>query len=70
MSIDSYGFDRHPGLTPLVIDLIPDRTRAEIEATIDSPLSVERWPSGWENRSKTNKQVEKTKQRHGGVEDE
>lgn len=45
MSFGSYDFDRHPGLTPLVIDLIPDQTRAEIEATIDAPLSVERWPS-------------------------
>lgn len=35
--------DRHPALTPLVIDVIPDQTRAELEAVIDEPLAVERF---------------------------
>ena len=35
--------DRHPALTPLVIDLIPDQTRAELEAVIDEPLAVQRF---------------------------
>lgn len=34
--------DRHPALTPLVIDGIPDQTRAELKAVIDEPLTVER----------------------------
>jgi hypothetical protein len=42
-------YDRHPALTPLVIDLIPDQTRAELEASIDEPLTVERGPTGWES---------------------
>lgn len=33
---------RHPALISLVIDLIPDETRAEIETAIDAPLVVER----------------------------
>ena len=41
--------DRHPALTPLVIDLIPEQTRAELEASIDEPLSVER-EAVWEDR--------------------
>jgi hypothetical protein len=41
--------DRHPALTSLVIDLIPDQTRAEIEASIDEPLSVER-EAVWRDR--------------------
>lgn len=35
--------DRHPGLTPLVIDLIGDQTQAELEESIDAPLVVERF---------------------------
>jgi hypothetical protein len=35
--------DRHPGLTPLVIDVIGDQTRAELEESIDAPLVVERF---------------------------
>jgi hypothetical protein len=34
--------ERHPALTPLVIDLIPDQTHAELEESIDAPLVVER----------------------------
>jgi hypothetical protein len=41
--------DRHPALTPLVIDLIPDQTRAELEAVIDEPLAIER-EAVWDNR--------------------
>lgn len=52
MTLASREFD-HPGLTPLVIDLIPDQTRAEIEATIDAPLTIERGPSGWESENGT-----------------
>lgn len=52
MSFGEREFD-HPGLTPLVIDLIPDQTRAEIEATIDAPLTVERGPSAWESENET-----------------
>lgn len=52
MNSDSREFD-HPGLTPLVIDLIPEQTRAEIEATIDAPLTVERGPSAWESGNET-----------------
>jgi hypothetical protein len=36
--------ERHPALTPLVIDVIPDQTRAELEAVIDESLAVERDP--------------------------
>jgi hypothetical protein len=35
--------DHHPGLTPLVIDVIPDQTQAELEESIDAPLVVERF---------------------------
>jgi hypothetical protein len=52
MTLASREFD-HPGLTPLVIDLIPDQTRSEIEATIDAPLTVERGPSAWESENET-----------------
>jgi hypothetical protein len=38
--------DRHPALTPLVIDVISDQTRAELEASIDAPLTIERGTSG------------------------
>lgn len=48
MTLASSEFD-HPGLTPLVIDLIPAQTRAEIEASIDAPLTVERGQSAWES---------------------
>jgi hypothetical protein len=34
--------DRDSVLAPLVIDVIPEQTRAEIEASIDAPLAVER----------------------------
>jgi hypothetical protein len=34
--------DRDSVLAPLVIDVIPDQTRAELEASIDAPLAVER----------------------------
>jgi hypothetical protein len=43
--------DPHPALTPLVIDVIPDQTRAELEASIDEPLTVERGPARWDNES-------------------
>jgi hypothetical protein len=52
MTLASREFD-HPGLSPLVIDLIPDQTRAEIEATIDAPLTIERGPSAWESENET-----------------
>jgi hypothetical protein len=38
--------DRHPALTPLIIDIIPDQTRAELEESINAPLTVERGASG------------------------
>ena len=41
--------ERHPALTPLVIDLIPDQTRTELEAVIDEPLAIERG-AVWDNR--------------------
>lgn len=63
MSVGSREFDHHPGLTPLVIDLIPDQTRAELEASIGSPLSVERWPSGVGERRQDREQERK---RDGG----
>ena len=44
--------DRHPMLTPLVIDLIPEQTRAEIEASIDEPLTIERGPAEWTSDSR------------------
>jgi hypothetical protein len=34
--------DRDSVLAPLVIDVIPEQTRAELEASIDAPLAVER----------------------------
>ena len=43
--------DRHPMLTPLVIDVIPEQTRAELEASIDEPLTVERGPAEWASDS-------------------
>ena len=47
------GYDeRHPALTPLVIDVIPDQTRAELEESIDEPLTVERG-TGWESVSES-----------------
>jgi hypothetical protein len=41
--------ERHPALTPLVIDVIPDQTRTELEAVIDEPLAIER-EAVWDNR--------------------
>lgn len=41
--------NHHPALTPLVIDLIPDQTRTELEAVIDEPLAIER-EAVWDNR--------------------
>jgi hypothetical protein len=35
--------NQHPALTPLVIDVIPDQTQAELEESIDAPLVVERF---------------------------
>ena len=45
--------NHHPALTPLVIDLIPDQTRAELEAVIDEPLSVERFGESEDHHSFT-----------------
>ena len=45
--------DRRPALTPLVIDLIPDQTRAELEAVIDKPLAVERFGESEDHHSFT-----------------
>ena len=45
--------DRHPALTPLVIDLIPDQTRAELEAVIDESLAVERFGESEDHHSFT-----------------
>jgi hypothetical protein len=39
---DVNGDDRDSVLAPLVIDVIPEQTRAELEASIDAPLAVER----------------------------
>ena len=44
-------YDRHPALMPLVIDVIPDQTRAELEASIDESLAVERGPAGWDSEN-------------------
>jgi hypothetical protein len=43
--------DRDSVLAPLVIDVIPEQTRAEIEASIDAPLAVER-EAAWEDHEK------------------
>lgn len=43
--------DRDSVLAPLVIDVIPEQTRAEIEASIDEPLVVER-ETVWEDHEK------------------
>jgi hypothetical protein len=43
--------DRDSVLAPLVIDVIPEQTRAEIEASIDAPLVVER-EATWEDHEK------------------
>jgi hypothetical protein len=40
---DVNGDDRDSVLAPLVIDVIPEQTRAELEASIDAPLVVERF---------------------------
>ena len=48
---DDHENDRHPALTPLVIDVIPDQTRAELEASLDEPLAVERGPAGFDAES-------------------
>jgi hypothetical protein len=50
---DSHDDERHPALTPLVIDVIPDQTRAELEESIDEPLTVERGPASWESASES-----------------
>jgi hypothetical protein len=43
--------DRDSVLAPLVIDVIPEQTRAEIEASIDAPLVVER-ETVWEDHGR------------------
>jgi hypothetical protein len=43
--------DRDSVLAPLVIDVIPEQTRAEIEASIDEPLAVER-EAAWEDHER------------------
>lgn len=69
MSVGSREFD-HPGLTPLVVDLIPDQTRAELEATIDAPLAIERGPSERESGTgetpMTDEQAERIACHRGG----
>lgn len=45
--------DRHPALTPLVIDVIPDQTRAELEAVIDESLAVEQFGESEDHHSFT-----------------
>ena len=45
--------ERHPALTPLVIDVIPDQTRAELEESISEPLTVERGLASWESASES-----------------
>lgn len=45
--------ERHPALTPLVIDVIADQTRAELEASIDEPLTGERNREGGNHHSHT-----------------
>ena len=51
MAAENYESGRDSGLTPRVIELIPERKRAEIEAAIDAPLTVERRPAGWDSES-------------------
>jgi hypothetical protein len=43
MVAESHRYDHDSPLAPLVIDLIPESERAEIEAAIDAPLVVERF---------------------------
>jgi hypothetical protein len=43
--------DRDSVLAPLVIDVIPEQTRAEIEASINAPLAVER-EEVWEDHER------------------
>lgn len=49
MAAENHEYDHDSPLTPLVIDLLPDQTQAELEAVIDEPLAVER-EAVWDTR--------------------
>ena len=46
MAAESHEAGRDSGLTPRIIELIPERERAEIEAAIDAPLTVKPFGHG------------------------